>query len=459
MKHNAVGLIAACTFLTLSAATMVNAQTKSDPKVEFVKQRRAVKPRAPRTDIALSSPYVEVAVNEFGEFTMGTRIGDPANPGDDNKRMLYGHPDYQGTGELTLRIDGENYTYGTLPDPVDPPTTFNGVNTTIWMQSGIQLVQQLQLVRGTATGNEDALQMTWIVQNSSGSDHTVGFRTMLDTWLGNTDGAPFRVPGYGDVTHEFELSGAQIPQYWQGFDQITNPSMRSQGTLQGGLATKPDRIIWGWWPMLVSTPWGYTVDPDTVVTSDSAVAMYWNEQVLPASGSRVFTSYYGVTAIDTDLRQPAATGLFAPALLELVGGQLSPNPFTVTAYLENTVLPTSQTLNNLYARLQLPTGFVLEEGQTALHQLGNLDGGWTTQTSWLVRVTTDTFGVLPCSLFVGATGQPEKQVSRNVSVPERRAAADPAWNLYSLLQTPLKKEALAVALCLKPDAWDRHRRQ
>ena len=69
--------------------------------------------------------------------------------------------------------------------------------------------QSLSIVENEYTGKPDTIAITYTMTNNDNIAHNVGIRIMLDTMLGNNDGAPFRVPGYGNVTKELELTGRE----------------------------------------------------------------------------------------------------------------------------------------------------------------------------------------------------------------------------------------------------------
>ena len=85
-------------------------------------------------------------------------------------------------------------------------------------------------VNNVSTDKEDVMEIKYVVKNNDSVSHHVGTRIMLDTMLGNNDDAPFRVQGTGSVTTETEFTGDDIPQYWQAFDSLTEPTVVSQGT-------------------------------------------------------------------------------------------------------------------------------------------------------------------------------------------------------------------------------------
>lgn len=368
--------------------------------------------------IELSSPYVEVDVGSNGNFTMGTLQGDPANPNDDNANLLYGHPGIY-TGAVTLRVDGVdywNYPSNSIGTLISGPTTSGGVNTTVWEAAGIRFTQRLSLVTGTATGRVDTLCIENIATNIDSVPHDVGIREFLDTQLGSNDAAPFQVPGLGAVTAETELIGAAIPQNYQVFDDLANPQVIAAGTLSGGNATPPDRVVWALWSRLNDTPWDFTVDSSRVF-GDTGVAIYWNPQTLQPGQSRSVITYYGLSSVQVSVG-PLVLGLTAPAQLDVIGGTYSPNPFTVTGFIENSLAGTP-TAQGVVAELILPAGLELEPGQTNPQNIGDLNFDQSAQGNWLVRATGTPTGTLTMTMRVTTTNlTPSQQdVSRDILVP------------------------------------------
>ena len=126
---------------------------------------------------------------------------------------------------------------------------------------------------------------------------------MLDTMLGSNDNAPFRIEGIGNVTTEKEFIGDSIPQYWQAFDSLTNPTVVSQGTFIRGNNLKPDKVQFANWRRLESTLWNYQINENSS-NGDSAVAVTWDEKTLRAGETRTYTTYYGMSEIQQDLLPP-----------------------------------------------------------------------------------------------------------------------------------------------------------
>ena len=398
----------------------------------------------PTASIVFSNDHIEVAVDESGNFTLAVA---GSTQYDDSRNLLYGHPE-PWSGGTTLRVDGTdywNYYNDPLGTVVQKAQTEGQTNVTIWEADGVRLTQRLRLVAGAATGVEDTLMMEYEALNIDDRAHSVGIRAFLDTWLGETDGAPFRVPGLGYVTHERELVGMTIPQFWTGFDNLVHPVKISQGTLIGSQAVRPDRVVWGYWPLMASSAWIYFTDPGQRFSSpdggeenDSAVYVYWNPVALDPGQSRRVVTYYGLSAVDIDLEPPLALGVTSVNALENIDNRYSPNPFTVTAFVEHAVDSVLDAAEDVCVEILLPEGLELN-GQNAQCQLGTMYPGASHQVYWLVQanaylppagLTLDSDSTtLEYQVRISTSNLSSKQVTRSVSLPMLKNHAI-AWTLY-----------------------------
>jgi len=253
----------------------------------------------------IRSNAIEVAIAANGQFT----IGIPNGP-----ILLYGHPN-PWSSATTIRVDGVdywNYDEAKLAPIIDGPRNESNLfNITVWNINGIQVTQTLTIV-----GEQlDVVKISYIIKNNTNEIHEVGLRLMLDTMLGDNDGAPFRVPGAGAVTREREWVGGEVPSYWQAFDRLEAYTVATQGTLAGGEATLPDRLVAAHWNHINDTPWDFVPDPNitfstpgqtgTQEENDSAVGIYWNPVRLLPGQKRVIITYYGLsrfTAVGEQLK-------------------------------------------------------------------------------------------------------------------------------------------------------------
>lgn len=220
--------------------------------------------------------------------------------------MLYGHPDAW-SSYTTINIDGSYFIFN--------PSSISYSGTTSLCQqvaNDVYIVQELSIVKSATTQREDTVQIKYKIKNSSTEAKNIGLRIMLDTMLGSNDGAPFRVPGLGAVTNEIELSGDNIPEYYQAFDTLTNPTIITQGIFYTDKGNRPDRVQFAHWSNLYRTPWNYTVNPNvrfsngTSYGGDSAVAIYWENEILLPNEEKEFVTYYGIGEFTQELRPPLA---------------------------------------------------------------------------------------------------------------------------------------------------------
>jgi hypothetical protein len=402
------------------------------------------------SDRLFGSESLEVAVNEYGNFTLAVAGSD-----DFSGRLLYGHPE-PWSGGTTLRVDsvdfwnhgfGENQIGTQISGPSTAP---DGANVTVWEAGGVRLTQRLRLVPGGATSSSlgplgpapplDNLLIEYTALNIDTIGHAVGVRTFMDTWLGVNDGAPFRVPGLGTVTHERELLGSEIPQFWTGFDSLANPDKIAQGTLIHGASRPPDRVVWGYWGTMNDTPWNYIVDPNNDLTFDSAVAVYWNPVPLAPGESLTVSTFYGLSAFNVDLTPPLAVGVVAPNALDAVNNRYAPNPFTVSASIEHGLTEITDPVTGIVVELNLPDS--LSTANPITLPVGTLQPGESYVATWFVTVQPQVVltGLKPqaaigdpvdidFTVTVASDGYPTKAVQRTITVPLLENAAE-TWTLY-----------------------------
>jgi hypothetical protein len=364
----------------------------------------------------ISNDFISLSVEAAnGLFTLGTTGGDPGNPNDNNKLLLYGHP-WPWSSFTTIRIDGTDYQYGSESGSFTlPPTNYITYNKSVWVSNQIQVTQTLSLVENPSTGRVDNLEIRYLIVNNDTQNHTVGVRVLLDTMLGSNDGAPFQVPGFGAITTEMEIS---IPVYWQAFDNLSNPSVISQGTLIGGLATRPDRFILASWPDIYGTDWDYTATAGKIFgdTSypDSAVALYWNPVQIGPNQAVEYITFYGLSAFNT-VPGPLTVSITGPLSIEVIDGAYSPNPFPVIAYVQNT---TNFNVTNLQVTIDLPSGLSLESGSSQTQTLAQLNIGQTHSFTWNVRAADRIESqTLTYTVRSSATSISEASVQRSVLIP------------------------------------------
>ncbi|MEW6606479.1 MAG: carboxypeptidase regulatory-like domain-containing protein [bacterium] len=360
--------------------------------------------------IMLSNEYIEVAIRENGNFTMGTKKGDPDNSADDNKKLLFGHPS-PWSGATTIRIDGNdywNYDPNIIGTITKPPYNSGSSNITAWDISGIIATQTLILVNNPYTGREDIVEIKYTLRNATASSHNVGVRVMLDTKLGDNDGALIKVPESGTIYYEREFTGENVPIYWQAYENLATYTTRARGILRNELITSPDRFVVADWHHINNAPWEFTPNVTLLIDDDSAVGIYWNPGTISPSETKEFITYYGVDKTGS-LTTPLRSDISAPVEV------IPPGSFSITLYLENSVPDIIGTVTGISAILNLPDGLELEIGSST-QQYPDLPREKGAYAQWSVKATGEKAGTLTYSFFVSMTSHGSMTVKNTIYV-------------------------------------------
>lgn len=360
----------------------------------------------------ISNDYL--ALNFYNErFTLGTIGGDPNLNTDNNQKLLYGYPD-SGTSYTTIRIDNEDYVF--QPDNI---TFVGNVVTASQIYDNVIINLHFSFINNQYTGRDDIVEYSYTLENTDKEDHTVGVRIMLDTMLGDNDRSPFRIPGIGDTSRETDLSGDDVPEYWQSFNRLPNPTVISQGTLKVEHSSTPDRVRFTNWGMAFQNKWDYIRKSETE-NGDSAVCLYWNPKSISNGDKITCKTYYGLSSLQQDGTPPLAVALSGASRLEVshngTGDVYTPNPFTVTAYIQNIG---DGIARNVKARLNIPDNMSIV-GDESIVELGSLDiNSKQYQVSWNVWVEPSSENKTSSySVTVMSDNADTKTIQRNIYIPQ-----------------------------------------
>lgn len=244
----------------------------------------------------------------------------------------------------------------------------------------VEVTQTVSLLRGPLTEVFDTCLIRYTLRNRDAVPHRVGIRFLLDTFIGDTDGVPFLLPGTPALNaskREYK-QGEPPPDFLQALerDDLANPGTiarigvrvpwgfeaASRVTL-GGAPTREAALLWE-----VPVPDLHSAQP-----ADSVVVLYWPVRELGPGEQREVAFTYGLGTVragtDPDDLGLTASGSFQP------GGT-----FTLTAYVPASI----QTV-----RLRLPEGFTLLEGTPGV-QVPPLPPGTAARfatVSWKIRAS------------------------------------------------------------------------
>ena len=365
----------------------------------------------------LANDFLSIALATNGRFTMGTTGGNPNVDTDDNKILLFGHP-HPSTSYTTIRKNGEDYYFSATESYVDES---RNEMVSIQVIDNLEVKQILTFTNNTTTNREDIVNIRYELSNIGEEDITAGTRVMLDTMLGRNDGAPFRVPGIGEVLYERELVGSQVPQYWQAFDNLENPNVVANGTFYQTLYDRPDKVQFAYWWDIYGTMWDYEVTSDKSVTRDSAVAIYHNPELITPGETRVIDTYYGIGDFAiSDTEGALSIRITAPNELieDTENASYLSNPFTITGYVRNNG---TEVLRDTTVSLELPeqSGLTVLTPQDPSISLGNLEVGEEKIVNWTILAASQSSDQeIDYAIKVNASNEEEKTVPLSIFLPE-----------------------------------------
>ncbi len=405
--------------------------------------------------LSVENKYIKVYMNnsaeETGRFAVDVTGGDYERSDDDNKPLIYGRPK-PWTSFTTIRIDGADYVFGKetskragagLPGGtiLEGPRLADDRLTMKCQYGAIVVEQTLDITRSPSTGALDTARIRYSLTNQGTAPAELGLRALLDTMVGDNDGAPFRL-GNQEVTTDRSIDGKDCPDYWQAFDSLSKPAVIAQGTLRGGGVTTPDRIVFTNWGKAADNPWEIPLTAGADFTRegedelDSALAMYWLPRTVKPGEQLNIVIDYGLGGITFS---PGNTYLGISAPAEVVDSITAPRSYLVIVYLEHRGEAKAE---NVRIQLDLPQGLTCVTGQPQI-SLAELIPGVTKQFSWEIRPDGTVSGDTSFAIKVTGEHLEANQVTRKIriigpprvggslSIPALRVTAN-SWDPYPL---------------------------
>ncbi|TDP94201.1 hypothetical protein C7957_11193 [Halanaerobium saccharolyticum] len=345
-------------------------------------------------NLRFGNEYIVIVVNQNqnsqGRFAVETTGGAPARENDDNKPLIYGRPN-PWTSYTSLWINDQKYVFGGLTERragdgarygevIQEPTVEDNKIVTKTRFDNIVVEQILSIVKSSTTGLADSAQIQYRVTNEGQQEDKVGLRIMLDTMLGENDGAPFRL-GEDTISTDKLYYDKQLDDFWQAFDSVSNPQVTSQGSFIGPDVSTPDRVYFSDWGSLADGVWDFDFNPGQDFMRkgeyeiDSAMAMYWVPEILEPGQTKTYITKYGLGGI-TIVPGILSLGVTSPAEVTLDDNNQT---FPVVAYLENT---SEINARNVSIQIDLPDGFNAEQ---VSRDLGDMEPGDISQITWNVE--------------------------------------------------------------------------
>ena len=271
------------------------------------------------TPLSLENQFIRIRVNtgpqEEARFALDTTQGNPEEPNDNEKKLVYGAK-MPWSSFAIVKIDEETFIFGGIPRE-DRKNFFKNLKTgervsapyiedekiiSTWRFGGVEIKQVLSFEKGYSTNLKDAMGVSYFSESIDGKSHDVGIILVLDTMLGENDGAPLRAEGAeGLIESEICFEKENMPEFWQAWDTEKEATIKAEGRLKLKNKKTPERLILANWGKLAKTNWEIDCEPgssfvrdgDFEDEKDTAVAIVWNPTEIE-SGSLEFHTTYGI---------------------------------------------------------------------------------------------------------------------------------------------------------------------
>jgi PKD repeat protein len=340
-------------------------------------------PAGGRTYIFVENELVRISVQDLdGSFGIGTSADHPSRP---CEPLLYGFScqDNSNTSHIVLIVDGLIYgpSYFSDCDGVYDHMETSIVGNSIVSSYALRQPPLEITCRFTPelfSPDTGAILIETEVVNLDEVDHQIGVLYELDTQVADNDAAELAA---GGVWYQVETCFEPPTfSYWEAFEGSIPPGptdLIGRGTLVGGAAVPPDRFAVGYWSNFVDVCWDY--DCSGLEFDDSAVLYWWFPETVTAGASRRVATYYGVGEVEVTPGDLTISLSYQTELSCDEFGELTPNPFDLTAYITNAG---SSTCTDVVLELTLPDGLVTEDPLQL--SVGDMAPGQQEQGYWTV---------------------------------------------------------------------------
>ncbi len=318
--------------------------------------------------VEISNDFLKFVLDpQTARFTVIVNKGDPSNPRDDGKPLLY-DKGYPPTTHAIIGIDKRKYTVGDFGKLVEAKGGAASYRYKWKLPRGVMLTQNLR------AGYGDSPQyafVEYIIENNGKKPVEVSFKLFLDTFIAGNDNVPFVVPGAGILKIETALKGERVPSLWYAYDDVASPTVRAVGLCRLEGHKVPSAVYFttygvgvkGWEPPIRGRK----------LKGDSVVVYLWKGIHLSPGGEVKLGVAYGVYLATTASGDSFAAALSVP---ERVKGE-----FIVTLDVANRL---NSSLENLEARLVLPAELVLPTGEALVKKVPVLSPFDTVSFAWKV---------------------------------------------------------------------------
>ncbi|MGC8764909.1 MAG: hypothetical protein ACP5QT_03400 [Brevinematia bacterium] len=333
--------------------------------------------------VTISNNYIIAGMDKKnGRIVFKTLEGDPANPLDNNKALLYSRPPY--TSLIAIYVDGRTVIYGSEKGKwLRKPYVDDGKVISAWQYGNISVLSELKPVHNPSTGFPDNILAYCSVKNN-GNTSKIGIAIVLDVQLGDKEPRFFNIAERGIFSNETQVAKDDIPLYWSTMDDLENPEIKVQGILQKYEAIKPDRVVFSTWDRL-SDLWNLKLNSSYdfrrrgTTQYDGAVGIFYDPKELEYNQTFEAATIYGVMGANIFTEEDFLLTLNIPK-------EPKELPIPIVAMLVNR---SSEEIEKLSLDITLPEGFYLESGEKTVEALKIPPKG-SFQTRW--EISTEAAG-------------------------------------------------------------------
>lgn len=307
--------------------------------------------------VSIASKYIEVVMDSSsGRFYIATLVGDPDNPNDDKKEILF--EKMPPTTYPSLFVDGEGFAVGT-DDGYFENRPGISKNKLVWTWrpgkfDKIKMLQVIEIVTNPFTLRDDMVRISYIVVNEDNKEHTVAVRLIFDTVLGEGDNAPFFVPPYGKIDNETVFYENNMPYLWYSFDSLKTPKVRTMGIVSGiEDVSTPSMLVFANWRKLDRNKWDYIPEVGTSFGGglfggrDSAVGVYFKQVKIRPQELTLYSTMYGLYGDTLKKFDNFSISITTPEVVKSF-------PFTASVVVENN---SGIDIRDLKVELELNTNY------------------------------------------------------------------------------------------------------
>jgi hypothetical protein len=320
----------------------------------------------------------------FGLAKLDPELGKVKDP----PRLTFGRRGH--TNSAVLMIDGKEKLFGARVSGsfTTPPKDiagshggkfctyqFNGPSIRVSQDVRVVPGEPVQLAPTLSRRFLDNCLVRYTLENHDKKPHKVGFRFLLDTYIADNDGVPFTLPGVKEMVSTMKdfKTPAEVPDFLQ---VLQRPDLKNHGLIMqlnlrvSDKLEPPEKLMITHYDQNARTHWKVPLKP---MAGDSAVVMYWLEEVLAPGKKRELGFTYGLG--DVTVSESALVGL-------TVGGS-----FTKNGDVSVVALVADPHAKNI--KLELPPGLQLQgetpELQTVPAPEKTKEGMQPSPITWRVR--------------------------------------------------------------------------